>query len=95
MGPLLPLILAKTDDKGEIWFPNAPRPLWQRGWLAILAHEVAHRAQLRMGMTEAEGIAAIHQRGYVDSPIELQARWMQRRVLRGLAERARAFYPVS
>ncbi len=99
---LLPLIAAKTDDAGDIWIPGRkkgdpnwqrPQPLWQRYWLGVLAHELTHRAQIRMGMTLAQGIQSIHEHGYVDSPIEVQARWMQRRVLRGMAERARAFYP--
>lgn len=100
---LLPMIAAKTDDHGDIWLPGRkvgdpswqrPQPLWQRYWLGVLAHELTHRAQIRMGMTMDQGIQSIHEHGYVDSPIEVQARWMQRRALRGMAERARAFYPV-
>lgn len=88
----LPFILAKTDDKGDIWLPNDVRPLWQRRWLAVIAHELVHRAQLRMGSTPAEAIDSIHKHGYWDAPQEVQARYIQRRVLRGLAQRAQAFY---
>lgn len=100
---LLPLLAAKTDERGDIWLPGRkpgepswqrPQPLWHRYWLGVLAHELTHRAQIRMGMTLPDAIQAVHEHGYVESPVEVQARWMQRRVLRGMAERARAFYPV-
>lgn len=81
-----------TDpNTGDVWFPEV-RELWSRYWLAVLAHELTHAAQMRMGMTRDQIIQALREHGYVQSPIEVQARAFQRRVLRGLAERARAFY---
>lgn len=85
-------VAAKTDRDGGIWFPNKVRGLWTRRWLAVLAHEVTHRAQMRMGATDEEAVQAVHQHGYWDSPIEVQARWMQRVVLRDLVRRAYAFF---
>lgn len=76
----------------QIWFPNGVRPLWQRWWLGVLAHELTHGAQVRIGMTPGQAMDAQLQHGYQDSPVERQARWMQRRVLNGLDARARAFY---
>jgi hypothetical protein len=82
-------------SKPEIWFPNGVRPLYQRWWLGVLAHEITHAAQTRIGMTPRQALDALLTYGYKDSPIERQARWMQRRVLNGLDARARAFYPVK
>ncbi len=90
--PLGGVIGGITDpDTGDVWFPLV-RPLWSRGWLAVLGHELTHGAQLRMGATKQQIIDSLRQHGYVQSPMEVQAREFQRRVLRGLAERARAFY---
>lgn len=81
-----------TDpETGDIWFPH-PVPLWERFWLAVLAHEITHAAQLRMGSSRAQAEQSIKEHGYVLSPLEVQARWMQRKVLDDLAARARAFY---
>lgn len=81
-----------TDpETGDIWFPHMVR-LWERFWLAVLAHEVVHAAQLRMGATRAQAEQSIREHGYVLSPLEVQARWMQRKVLDDLEARARAFY---
>lgn len=82
-------VAAKTMPDGSIWVPQM-WPLWHRRWLGVLAHEITHRAQQRMGSTTEEQIRAMHEHGYVESPIEVQARWMQRRVLRDLVARARA-----
>lgn len=81
-----------TDpETGDIWFPQLV-PLWERFWLAVLAHEVVHAAQLRMGATRAQAEQSIKEHGYVLSPLEVQARWMQRKVLDDLEARARRFY---
>jgi hypothetical protein len=81
-----------TDTKGQIWFPNAVRDLRGRWWLAILAHELAHVQQIRMGLTKHETSEAIKHFGYEQSPIERQARWLQGQVMRDLYERARSFH---
>jgi hypothetical protein len=76
----------------EIWFPNGVRPLWKYWWLGILAHELTHVSQTRIGMTPGQALDSLLKHGYQDSPVERQARWNQRRVLNGLEARARAFY---
>jgi hypothetical protein len=78
--------------KPEIWFPNGVRSLWKYWWLGVLAHELTHVSQIRIGSTPGQALDALLTYGYQDSPIERQARWMQRRVLNGLEARARAFY---
>lgn len=81
-----------TDpETGDVWFPERHQ-LWQRFWLSILAHELTHGAQIRIGATRQQAADALRTHGYVDSPLEVQARWMQRRVLDGLAQQARDFY---
>lgn len=95
--PMPPELWAATaawppGSKPEIWFPNGVRPLWKYWWLGVLAHELTHVSQTRIGMTPGQAMDALLQHGYQDSPVERQARWMQRRVLNGLAARARAFY---
>jgi hypothetical protein len=76
----------------EIYVLHGVKPLWQRWWLALLAHELVHVHQMKMGMTLKEALIAILDHGYVDSPIEVMARHTQRRVLRGLTMRARSYY---
>lgn len=76
----------------DIWFPNSVRPLWSRWWLAVLAHELSHRSQIRMGMEPVDAVEAVRKHGYINSPIERQARWLQRKVLDDLPARARRFY---
>ncbi len=88
---LLAAIAAKTTQSREIWFPKQ-RLLFTSGWLAAMAHEMVHCAQIRMGMTEAEAIDLVHKHGYVESPVEVQARDMQRRVLQGLRKQAAEYF---
>lgn len=85
-----PVLHAVTTPDGEIWFPTRA-PLYALWWLSVLGHELTHRAQLRLGMTDEQGRAARERYGYLANPIEIQARWMQARILRGLYERANAF----
>ncbi len=84
--------LAKPSGGALIWLPRLQH-LWERWWLSLLAHEMTHAAQVRMGGQSQEELAKQMQRyGYEGSPTEVQARWMQGRVLNGLDARARAFY---
>lgn len=80
-----------NDGKPQIYFPRLA-PLYNRWWLAILSHEVTHVAQARMGLTPAQSLQSMLEHGYRNSPVEKQARWKQREVLRGLTMRARNFY---
>ena len=83
-------IVAATRADG-ICFPTVP-PLYSRWWLGALGHELAHHAQYRMGATPEQALDAMREHGYQNSPIEVQARHVQRQVLRGLTTRARNFY---
>ena len=80
-----------ATGKGEIFVPRVV-PLYTRWWLSVLGHELAHVSQYRMGMTPPQILEALTRHGYVDSPIEVQARVVQRQVLRGLTMRARNYY---
>lgn len=78
-----------------LFFPNEARTLIDRWWLSCLAHELWHAAQMRIGLTEAQRKASNRRWGYVDSPIEVQARWQQKRVFDGVTAAARAFYGMT
>jgi len=76
-----------------IWLVHFRPQLWRRWDLSLLAHELSHGAQVRMGgLTPAELLALMTRYGYEGSPTEVQARWMQGAVLSKLDSRARAFY---
>lgn len=85
-------LLAPGKKAPEIYLPNKVRPLGERWWLGVLAHELAHVAQIRMGMTAAQTQDSIAKHGYQRSPIEVQARHFQAKAHRDLYERARQFY---
>jgi hypothetical protein len=79
-----------------IWVPRFHALMHERWWLGILAHELTHAAQRRMGgITPAESLALFKKYGYNDMPTEVQARWMQGQVLSHLDARAAAFYPPA
>lgn len=75
--------------RSEIWLPRKVA-LWHRWWLALLGHEVTHGAQGLMGLTSEQAAEAFKKYGYVRSPVERQARWMQQRILDGLDQMASA-----
>lgn len=79
------------SGKVEIYVPRLS-PLYTRWWLSVLGHELAHVSQIRMGMTAPQTWDALLTHGYLESPIEQQARHVQRIVLRGLTMRARNYY---
>jgi hypothetical protein len=85
------VVLALTTADGSIWFPAKPVSFLNRWWLATLAHELYHVGQIRLGSTNAEATEAWKQHGYVDSPIEVSARWKQAEVYNGVTRDARAF----
>lgn len=76
----------------RITFPNGPQSMLSRWWLALLAHELTHAAQYRLGMTTQEAEAEFIKWQYTLSPIEVQARHYQRVVYADLVRRARDFY---
>jgi hypothetical protein len=92
LGAPEPDTYAITDENREIWVLHKPRGLWTRWWLSLLAHELSHVRQMQMGMTREQVQTARRDHGYANSPIEVQARAVQRRVLRGLTYRSREFY---
>lgn len=79
------------SGKPHIFVPHEPQDFRHRWWLALLAHELYHAGQLRLGATPGEAEDAIKRHGYVNSPLEISARGKQREVYLGLAQRARAF----
>ncbi|MET0410226.1 MAG: hypothetical protein ABW217_02970 [Polyangiaceae bacterium] len=80
---------------GYVVFPNETRNLINRWWISCLAHELWHLAQARIGLTPAQTVAAFRRWGYVDSPIEVQARWQQKRVFDGVTAAAREFFDLA
>lgn len=75
--------------KVSVWFPVFQPRMWHRFWLGVLAHELAHGAQARMGGLKPNELAEMIKRhGYENTPTEVQARWVQGGVLRGLDKRA-------
>lgn len=80
-----------ATSKVEVFIPRL-QPLYTRWWLGVLGHELAHVSQYRMGMTAPQILEALARHGYSDSPIEQQARVVQRQVLRGLTMRARNYF---
>lgn len=85
-------VAAFTMPDGSVWFPHGPKPLHERWWLSILAHELYHSGQVRLGSTLGEATEAIEHWGYIDSPLEVSARWKQREVYDGMGERAQMFF---
>lgn len=79
----------------EIYFPHGPTKFTDRWWLAALAHELWHLAQIRIGLTPEQAAGALMKWGYESSPIEVQARYQQARVYDGLAKSARTFYGAA
>jgi hypothetical protein len=79
---------------GKVWinFPNGPQSMLSRWWLSLLAHELTHGTQYRLGMTERQAEDEFVRWNYVLSPIEVQARYIQRVVYWDLARRAREFW---
>jgi hypothetical protein len=75
-----------------VYFPHGPQSLLSRWWMAVLAHELVHGAQLRLGMTPAQTTDALVSYGYALSPIEVQARFLQRVVYGDLVKRAHAYF---
>lgn len=98
-----PSVMAVTDANGEVWFP--PRATSTGGkeapvlshfyWITILAHELAHRSQRRMGLTPGQALDAILKHGYADSPIERQARWLQQVIADALIHAADRFFALK
>lgn len=80
------------DGQTVVYFPHGPRLMLSRFWLAVLAHELVHGAQLRVAGGETGSIDAMAKYGYQNSPIEVQARYYQRIVYADLVTRARAYY---
>lgn len=78
-----------------LWLPHFHPTMHERWWVGLLAHELTHGAQARMGgLKPADAVALFKKYGYEDMPTEVQARWMQGQVLTKLDARAAAFYPA-
>lgn len=91
--PINSRVYAMTDmDDGRVYFPHGPRDMCSLWWLSVMAHELYHAGQHRLGAQPIDMGSANMTWGYVDNPLEVQARWQQRAVLDGLAQRARAFF---
>ena len=82
---------AVTTITGDIYFPNHPRSFLTRWWLAVLAHELYHVGQARLGLTSWQAQEAILKHGYAQSPVEVSARWKQRQTYDGVTKLAREF----
>lgn len=85
-------VTTRPGGKTLITFPNGPASFLSRWWMALLAHELSHGAQYRIGLTEQEAEREFARWEYVLSPIEVQARYYQRLVYWDLARRAREFW---
>jgi hypothetical protein len=80
-----------TMEGAQIYFPNQPRSFLNRWWLSVLAHELYHVGQGRLGLTTWQGLEATMKYGYFENPIEVSARWKQRQVYEGITKSARDF----
>jgi len=78
--------------RAHIRFPGGPVSMLGRWWLCMLAHELTHAAQFRVGMTAQETTDTLARYGYNNSPIEVQARFYQRLIYADLARRAREYF---
>lgn len=76
----------------RITFPNGPQSMLSRWWMALLAHEITHVAQYRLGLTTQQATEDFIKWQYTLSPIEVQARYYQRVVYADLVRRAREFF---
>jgi hypothetical protein len=78
-----------------VWLPHFHALMYERWWLGLLAHEITHGAQGRMGgLSPQQAVEQYKSMGYEKMPTEVQARWMQDAVLQGLDRRAMAFSKV-
>jgi hypothetical protein len=76
-----------------VYFPRGHLSLLSRWWMAVLAHELVHGAQMRLaGGSTRHATEAMVKWGYSSSPVEVQARYYQRLVYVDLARRARDYF---
>ena len=87
------MTFTKPGGPAVIWLPKFHSIMHDRWWVGLLAHELSHGAQGRMGgVTPQQALELFKKYGYEKMPMEIQARWLQGMVLQKLDQRAEAFY---